>query len=87
MPSDARYEHVCERPGFRRQAARLGAGQAAPGAGLIRAARAPVIRAAALIGLLSAWVATGGASVPLILTFRHAGRITCYASVTPPGTP
>jgi copper(I)-binding protein len=30
---------------------------------------------------------TVGGSVPLILTFRHAGRITVYATVTPPGTP
>jgi copper(I)-binding protein len=30
---------------------------------------------------------TVGASVPLVLTFRHAGRVTVYASVTPPGTP
>jgi copper(I)-binding protein len=28
-----------------------------------------------------------GATVPLILTFRHAGRVTVYATVTPPGTP
>jgi copper(I)-binding protein len=30
---------------------------------------------------------TVGASVPLILTFRHGGRVTVYATVTPPGTP
>jgi copper(I)-binding protein len=30
---------------------------------------------------------TVGGSVPLILTFRHAGRVTVYATVTPPGTP
>jgi copper(I)-binding protein len=30
---------------------------------------------------------TVGASVPLVLTFRHAGRVTVYATVTPPGTP
>jgi copper(I)-binding protein len=28
-----------------------------------------------------------GASVPLVLTFRHAGKVTVYATVTPPGTP
>jgi len=28
-----------------------------------------------------------GGSVPLILTFRHAGPVTIYATVTPPGTP
>ncbi len=28
-----------------------------------------------------------GASVPLVLTFRNAGRITVNATVTPPGTP
>jgi copper(I)-binding protein len=28
-----------------------------------------------------------GASVPLVLTFRHAGPVTVYATVTPPGTP
>jgi len=28
-----------------------------------------------------------GASVPLVLTFRHAGRVTVFATVTPPGTP
>jgi copper(I)-binding protein len=26
-------------------------------------------------------------SVPLTLTFRHAGRVTVNATVTPPGTP
>jgi hypothetical protein len=30
---------------------------------------------------------TVGASVPRVLTFRHAGRLTEYATVTPPGTP
>jgi copper(I)-binding protein len=30
---------------------------------------------------------TVGATVPLVLTFRHTGRITVYAAVTPPGTP
>lgn len=30
---------------------------------------------------------TVGASVPLVLTFRHGGRVTVYATVTPPGTP
>jgi copper(I)-binding protein len=30
---------------------------------------------------------TVGGSVPLILTFRHSGRVTVYATVTPPGTP
>jgi copper(I)-binding protein len=30
---------------------------------------------------------TVGASVPLVMTFRHAGRVTVYATVTPPGTP
>jgi copper(I)-binding protein len=30
---------------------------------------------------------TVGGSVPLVLTFRHAGRITVYATITPPGTP
>jgi copper(I)-binding protein len=30
---------------------------------------------------------TVGATVPLVLTFRHGGRVTVYASVTPPGTP
>jgi copper(I)-binding protein len=30
---------------------------------------------------------TVGASVPLVLTFRHAGQVTVYATVTPPGTP
>ena len=30
---------------------------------------------------------TVGASVPLVLTFRHACRVTVYATVTPPGTP
>jgi Cu+-exporting ATPase len=30
---------------------------------------------------------TVGATVPLVLTFRHAGRVTVYAAVTPPGTP
>jgi copper(I)-binding protein len=30
---------------------------------------------------------TVGASVPLVLTFRHAGRVTVDATVTPPGTP
>ncbi len=30
---------------------------------------------------------TVGGSVPLLLTFRHAGRVTVYAAVTPPGTP
>jgi len=57
------------------------AGQAAPsvegrphgsGAELIRAALAPVICAAALIGLLSAWVATGGAG-----TVSRAGSSRC----------
>jgi copper(I)-binding protein len=28
-----------------------------------------------------------GAAVPLVLTFRHAGRVTVDATVTPPGTP
>jgi copper(I)-binding protein len=28
-----------------------------------------------------------GVSVPLVLTFRHAGRVTVDAAVTPPGTP
>lgn len=28
-----------------------------------------------------------GATVPLVLTFRHAGRVMVYATVTPPGTP
>ncbi len=28
-----------------------------------------------------------GASVPLVLTFRNGGRLTVYATVTPPGTP
>jgi copper(I)-binding protein len=30
---------------------------------------------------------TVGGSVPLVLTFRHGGRVTVYATVTPPGTP
>jgi hypothetical protein len=30
---------------------------------------------------------TVGASVPLVLTFRHAGPVTVCAAVTPPGTP
>jgi copper(I)-binding protein len=30
---------------------------------------------------------TIGATVPLILTFRYADRVTVYATVTPPGTP
>jgi copper(I)-binding protein len=30
---------------------------------------------------------TVGGTVPLVLTFRHAGRVTVYATVTPPGTP
>ncbi len=30
---------------------------------------------------------TVGGSVPLIMTFRHAGRVTVYATITPPGTP
>ena len=30
---------------------------------------------------------TVGGSVPLVLTFRHGGRVTVYAAVTPPGTP
>jgi copper(I)-binding protein len=30
---------------------------------------------------------TVGGSVPLVLTFRHAGRVTVDATVTPPGTP
>jgi copper(I)-binding protein len=30
---------------------------------------------------------TVGATVPLVLTFRHAGPVTVYAAVTPPGTP
>jgi len=30
---------------------------------------------------------TVGASVPLVLTFRHAGQVTVDATVTPPGTP
>ncbi|HTZ29134.1 MAG TPA: copper chaperone PCu(A)C [Streptosporangiaceae bacterium] len=55
------------------------AGQAAPsvegrphgsGAELIRAALAPVICAAALIGLLSAWVATGGAGTVSRVTIK-----------------
>jgi copper(I)-binding protein len=28
-----------------------------------------------------------GATVPLVLTFRNAGKVTTYATVTPPGTP
>jgi len=28
-----------------------------------------------------------GGSVPLVLTFRHAGRVTVDATITPPGTP
>jgi copper(I)-binding protein len=28
-----------------------------------------------------------GAGVPLVLTFRHAGKVTVEATVTPPGTP
>jgi copper(I)-binding protein len=28
-----------------------------------------------------------GATVPLVLTFRDAGKVTVYAAVTPPGTP
>jgi len=28
-----------------------------------------------------------GASVPLILTFRHGGRVTVETTITPPGTP
>jgi copper(I)-binding protein len=30
---------------------------------------------------------TVGGTVPLILTFRHAGRVTVDAAITPPGTP
>jgi copper chaperone CopZ len=30
---------------------------------------------------------TVGARVPLVLTFRRAGRVTVYATVTPPSTP
>jgi copper(I)-binding protein len=30
---------------------------------------------------------TVGGTVLLVLTFRHAGRVTVYAAVTPPGTP
>jgi copper(I)-binding protein len=39
------------------------------------------------IVLLDPGSLTVGASVPLVLTFRNGGRITVYASVTPPGTP
>jgi copper(I)-binding protein len=179
-------QQAAEAPaGSARPSGRGGPGR--PGAGLIRAGLAPVICAAALLGLLSAWVATGGAgtvsrvtiklglaavtlpsssapdaadtyltitnlggpdtllsarspeagrvvlvrhagsaagpgaalrqvaipahgtlslspfgvdivlrhprsltvgdSVPLVLTFQHAGRVTVYATITPPGTP
>jgi copper(I)-binding protein len=30
---------------------------------------------------------TPGATMPLTLTFRHAGPVTVEATVTPPGTP
>jgi copper(I)-binding protein len=39
------------------------------------------------IVLLDPGSLTVGASVPLVLSFRHAGQVTVYATVTPPGTP
>jgi copper(I)-binding protein len=55
-----------------------------PGAGLVRAGLAPVICAAALIGLLSAWVATGGAGTVSRVTIRIGqAAVTLPSSAAP----
>lgn len=55
-----------------------------PGAGLVRAGLAPVICAAALIGLLSAWVATGGVGTVTRVTIRIGqAAVTLPSSAAP----
>ena len=54
------------------------------GAGLVRAALAPVICAAALIGLLSAWVATGGAGTVSRVTIRIGQAAVALPSSSAP---
>ena len=56
-----------------------------PGAGLVRAGLAPVICAAALIGLLSVWVATGGAGTVSRVTIRIGQAAVTLPSSTTPG--
>jgi copper(I)-binding protein len=56
-----------------------------PGAGLVRAGLAPVICAAALIGLLSAWVATGGAGTVSRVTIRIGQAAVTLPSSAAPG--
>ena len=55
-----------------------------PGAGLIRAGLAPVICAAALIGLLSAWVATGGVGTISRVTIRIGQAAVALPSSSTP---
>jgi copper(I)-binding protein len=56
-----------------------------PGAELARAALAPVICAALLIGLLSAWVATGGAGTVSRVTIRVSQAAVTLPSSASPG--
>jgi copper(I)-binding protein len=69
------------------------------GAGLVRAGLAPVVCAAALIGLLSVWVASGGAGTVTRVTIRigqaavtlpssaSPGQATTYLTITNLGGP